>query len=111
MYPEQFYLLEKGDIVRNVGSKSPRKILKVTKRGDETYYIEMQKLRPSWTRSPNMLMDANCAHLIVPIKVRNKRIWDLTHEVIVKQRERAYKHFATLQIRKMLKRIKKLRVK
>lgn len=111
MYPEQFYLLQKGDVVRMVRSRAPRLILGVSRYHGETRYIELQKLRPSWTRGNTTLMDANNADLILPVKVRDGRIWDLTYEVIIRQREKAYRHFANLAIRRALKRVQKLTVK
>lgn len=111
MYPEQFYLLRKGDFVRMVRSKQPRKILSVSIYHGETHYIELEKLRPSWTRGNTMLMDANNADQILPLRVKDERIWDLTYEVIIKQREKAYRHFANLAIKKALKRVRQLKVK
>ncbi len=111
MYPEQFYLLRKGDIVRMVRSKHPRKILRVSKYGGETHFIELERIGYSWTMRPTVLYDANNAPDFLPLKVKDERIWDLTYEVIIKQRERAYRHFANLTIRRALKRVRQLKVK
>lgn len=111
MYPEQFYLLEKGDIIRQVRSKSIRKVLAVSKRHGETYFIELEKLKPSWTRSYTTTYSANEADNFVPIKVKNKKIWGLTYEAVLAQRIRTFEHYKNVQIKFLKKRLAKLKAK
>ena len=111
MYPEQFYLLRKGDIIRMRRSKAPRKILSVSQSFGQTRYIELEKIRPSWTSHPTCLYDANCAREFIPLKVKDKRIWTLTYEVVLAQRIRAFNHFRNLELRRLTKRLEQLKAK
>ncbi len=110
MYPEQFYLLERGDIIRGVNSKSIRKVLAIKKYFGETHWVELLKLHPSWTRSANTLYGANEASLFVPIKVKNPKIWELTYEVVLKQRQKHLEHYHKTLLRQMKRRLKRFEV-
>lgn len=108
--PEQFYLLEKGDIIK--GTKphaAPRMILRVSKRYGKTYYVELLKLRPSWTKHHTTLYCAGDSFQFLPVKVRDKRIWDMTYDKLMARRKKIYKNHARKLIRRAEQRIRNLR--
>lgn len=98
MYPEQFELLQKGDIIRGAKPKSKYRIIqKVIQREGYTYMIELVKLHPSWTRGNTTLYCASDAVNFLPIRVADERIWDMTREGILGARRKAMaKHNAGL---------------
>lgn len=94
MVPEQFYLLEEGDIVSYGKSRTPRIILKTSKTElGETGSIHLLKLRPSWTKSPNTIYCSGDSHQFTPLKVKNAAIWDITYDSAMEERLKSYKEY------------------
>jgi hypothetical protein len=92
MYPEQFYLLEKGDIIKMVRSGSLRMVEEIHKRkdSDKTYMIELLKMRPSWTRDSNTWYCASDAFMFKPVRVKNELIYEMSYERIISNRVKVY---------------------
>lgn len=108
MYPEQFYLLQKGDVIKMVRSGSYRIIERIHSHSDDdsTYMIELLKLRPSWTNSKTAWYCASDAAMFAPIRVKNEKIWNITYEKVVTERAEEYrKHFDKLE-QELMKKLK-----
>lgn len=89
--PEQFWLLQKGDIIRRVNSKTYRMILECSKnRKGRMYYATLQRVGYSWTGQPTISISSNESANFLPVKVKNKRIYSLTFSVIMAKRKKVY---------------------
>jgi hypothetical protein len=93
MYPEQFWLLRVGDIIKSSrpNSNTYRRIERVSTHEGRTTMIELVKIRPSWTSSPYTLYGTSDAQGFVPVKVKNEAIWDITYEQVQRKRLRDYR--------------------
>lgn len=112
MLPEQFYLLKEGDIIRGTKPHSAHRIILRIGKGREgqTCFIELLKLRPSWTNHPNTLYCASDAAHFLPVVVQDSRIWDFDFKTVMLQRNLAYqkrmKQKITDQYQKLLASVK-----
>lgn len=112
MYPEQFYLLEEGDIIKMVRSGSLRMVEKVHKSDivyGETYMIELLKMRPSWTKGKNAWYCASDAFMFKPVKVKNDLIWKMTYEKVIRNRVNIYGDYYQRQLDKLEQKANTLR--
>lgn len=96
---EQFWLLQKGDVIRGVKHGSPyRLILRVSKNDKgKTTFVEMEKLKRSWTNGNTTLYCSSEAGQFLPVKVKDERIYDMTYESVMRTRRRKYRlHYRRL---------------
>lgn len=115
MYPEQFALLEKGDIIKGRGGDL--RIVQQTgptwcrggNRGSkETYFIHLLKLRPSWTKGSYTTYCIGDSFNFQPVKVKNRKIWDLDYEAVQKLRRQKYEVYKKKKIKELEKQLKRI---
>ena len=98
MYPEQFELLTKGDVVKDerdnlriIEQVSPSHIAKDK---GKTYTIYLTKLRPSWTRGNLTAISRGDSGKLRPVKVKNKKIWVWDRDRVLRTRKINYLQYA-----------------
>lgn len=118
MYPEQFELLQKGDIVKGrggdlriiqeVGPTWCRRAKNQHHDPKKTYFIKLLKLRPSWTKGEYTTYCIGDAALFRPIKVKNEKIWNLGHNSVTALRLKKYEQYKKEKVRLLEEQIIKL---
>jgi len=115
MYPEQFALLERGDIIRGRGGDL-RIIQKAgptwcggkEKNRKETYFIQLLKLRPSWTEGEYTTYCIGDSFNFQPVRVRNQKIWKFDYEAVQKLRREKYEVYKKKKIKELQKQMKRI---
>jgi len=115
MYPEQFALLERGDIIRGRGgdlrivqTAGPTWCRGKEKDHKETYFIHLLKLRPSWTKGEYTTYCIGDSSNFQPVKVRNQKIWKFDYETIQKLRREKYETYKKKKIKELQKQMKRI---
>lgn len=118
MYPEQFELLQKGDVIKGrggdlriiqeVGPTWCRRMKNQKLDPKKTYFIHLLKLRPSWTKSEYTTYCIGDADFFQPIKVKNQKIWSLGHNTVSKLRTEKYEQYKKERVKLLEEQIKKL---
>jgi hypothetical protein len=112
MYPEQFELLQTGDIIKD--RRGNLRIIERTapshieKDFGKTYIIYLKKLRTSWTKGDLTAISRSDSGRFVPIKVKNKKIWEWDREKVLNERKKNYIRYKAKIIKQNQKLISKL---
>ena len=110
MVPEQFYLLQEGDVIRMNKPNGAHRIIERIHRGKrgETYGITLLKLQRSRYPNPYTQYGPGDAQQFLPVKVKDERIWEITYESAMAARREALRRQARQKIREHYKRLKRL---
>lgn len=112
MYPEQFWLLKKGDVIKMAKSGVHRKILAISSNnGKDTTFITLKKIAPSWTRHDYTIYCSNEAQNFLPVKVKNTKIWKLKKDMIIERRKAIIKQYIRDEIERLEGRLACLKAK
>lgn len=110
MLPEQFYLLEKGDVIRGSKSNVKHRIVESVHKSPDgrTTFVELLKLRPSWTRGPYTTYCCSDSYAFLPIRVQNEKIWEVTYESAMQKRKQAHEAYVAKKVAELKRRISEL---